>query len=200
MPLVVGFDLDMTLVDSHEGIVDAIRKVLREYGHETSVDEVFKTVGVPLALVFPEWLPDSEIDNAITRYREIYSAEGIPLTTLLPGAREAISAVKAAGGETLVISAKLDTAVKAVLDVVSLDIDHIRGSLYAEAKGEALLEYGATIYVGDHVGDVIGAKTAGCLAVAVNTGPSTKEELATAGADVILDSLVDFPNWLAQQI
>lgn len=200
MGLVVGFDLDMTLVDSHEGIVDAIRKVLREYGHEATVEEVFKTVGVPLALVFPEWLPDDEIDNAIKRYREIYSAEGIPLTTLLPGARDAITAVKAAGGETLVISAKLDTAVKAVLDVVALDIDHVRGSLYAEAKGEALLEYGASIYVGDHVGDVIGAKKAGCISVAVATGPSTRDELKEAGADVLLDSLEQFPDWLTSAL
>lgn len=200
MGLVVGFDLDMTLVDSHEGIVDAIRKVLREYGHETTDEEIFQTVGIPLALVWPKYLPEPEGDRATRRYREIYSVEGIPTTKLLPGARESLEAIRAANGEVLVISAKLDTAVKAVLDVVGLQADHIVGSLYAEAKGDALKKFDADIYVGDHVGDVKGAKAAGCVAVAVNTGPSTREELEQAGADVLLVSLEEFPAWLASYL
>lgn len=200
MSLVVGFDLDMTLVDSHEGIVDAIRKVLREYGHETTVEEIYDTVGIPLALVWPRWLPEKEAETATARYRQIYSVEGIPTTKLMPGARESIETIKGFGGEVLVISAKLDTAVKAVLDVVGLQADHIVGSLYAEAKGEALKKYSAQIYVGDHVGDVKGAKAAGCVAVAVNTGPSTREELHDAGADVLLATLEEFPAWLSTRV
>lgn len=199
MTLVVGFDLDMTLVDSHEGIVSAIRKTLLEYGHETTDEEIFQTVGIPLALVWPKYLPEPEGDRATRRYREIYSAEGIPTTKLLPGARASVEAIKAAGGEVLVVSAKLDTAVKAVLKVVGLEADHIVGSLYAEAKGDALRQYSADIYVGDHVGDVKGAKAAGCVSVAVNTGPSTWEELESAGADVVMHSLEEFPAWLSSR-
>lgn len=196
MTLVVGFDLDMTLVDSHEGITDAISKVLREYGVVVADEEIYQTVGIPLAMVFPRWLPESETDAAIIRYREIYADEGIPKTTLLPGARDAIQAVKDHAGQTLVISAKLDASVMLVLGVVDLPIDHVRGSLYAEAKGDALREYRAQIYVGDHVGDVKGALAANAVAVAVATGPSTRAELEAAGADVVLSSLEQFRPWL----
>jgi phosphoglycolate phosphatase len=196
MSLVVGFDLDMTLVDSHEGITDAISKVLREYGVVADDHDIYKTVGIPLALVFPQWLPDSETDNAIVRYREIYAEEGIPKTKLLPGAADALQAVKDRGGETLIISAKLDASVHLVLDVIGVKVDHVRGSLYAESKGDALREYRAQIYVGDHVGDVKGALAANAVAVAVATGPSTWEELHEAGADFILPSLVPFRSWL----
>lgn len=196
MTLRVGFDLDMTLVDSHEGITDAIAKVMLEYGIVADREEIYQTVGIPLALVFPKWLPESETDRAIIRYREIYAEEGIPKTKLLPGAADALQAVKDHGGETLVISAKLDASVHLVLDVVGLKVDHVRGSLYAEAKGDALREYHAQIYVGDHVGDVKGALAANAVAIAVATGPSTRAELGDAGADVILESLTEFRPWL----
>jgi phosphoglycolate phosphatase len=194
--LVVGFDLDMTLVDSHEGITDAISKTLREYGVVVADEEIYQTVGIPLGLVFPKWLPESATDAAIIRYRELYAKEGIPKTTLLPGAADAIQAVKDLGGQTLVVSAKLDISVHLVLDTVGMTVDHVRGSLYAEAKGDALREYGAQIYVGDHVGDVKGAIAANAYAVAVATGPSTQQELEEAGADIVLPSLVPFRSWL----
>jgi phosphoglycolate phosphatase len=196
MQLRVGFDLDMTLVDSHEGIVSAIARVLDGYGVTVSPEEIYSTVGVPLALVFPLWLPETETAAAIHQYREIYRVEGIPLTTLLPGARESMEMVRELGGETLVISAKLESAVRLVLDVVGLKADHVRGGLYAEEKGQALLELGAQIYVGDHPGDVIGAQTARAVSVAVTTGPTPEEELRAAGADVIVASLEQFPAWL----
>lgn len=196
MTLVVGFDLDMTLVDSHEGITDAIAQVLRQYDVIVRDEEIYQTVGIPLALAFPRWLPESETDRAIHLYREIYARDGIPKTTLLPGARDALQAVKDHGGQTLIISAKLDASVNLVLDVVGLSVDHVRGSLYAESKGDALREYGAQIYVGDHIGDVKGALAANAVAVAVATGPSTWAELEEAGADYVLPSLEPFRSWL----
>ncbi len=63
-------------------------------------------------------------------------------------------------------------------------------------KAEALLEHGATVYVGDHVGDVAGARAAGVLSVGVPTGPVGADELRAAGADVVLADLAEFPAWL----
>jgi len=51
------------------------------------------------------------------------------------------------------------------------------------------------VYVGDHIGDVRGAATAGALSVAVATGPCAPEELAEAGAHVVLTDLTDFRAW-----
>lgn len=52
------------------------------------------------------------------------------------------------------------------------------------------------MYVGDHTGDVRGARTAEALSVAVTTGPCDADELRAAGADVILQNLTEFPAWL----
>ena len=58
MSFVVGFDLDMTLVDSAEGIADALVKVFADHGADVRRDDVLATIGLPLDMVFPMWLPD----------------------------------------------------------------------------------------------------------------------------------------------
>ena len=61
-------------------------------------------------------------------------------------------------------------------------------------------EHGATVYVGDHVHDVEGARAAGALSVSVLTGGSTPDELRAAGTDVLLGSLEEFPAWLEEHV
>jgi len=56
------------------------------------------------------------------------------------------------------------------------------------------------MYVGDHTGDVAGAKVAGCYSVAVATGPISRELLAAEGADVVFDSLEPFSAWLGTHL
>ena len=53
------------------------------------------------------------------------------------------------------------------------------------------------VYVGDTLPDVHAARSAGARAVGVATGPVAADELRAAGADVVLDSLAEFPAWLA---
>ena len=57
-----------------------------------------------------------------------------------------------------------------------------------------------SIYVGDHVHDVAGARGADALSVSVLTGGSSEEELRAAGTDVVLDDLREFPAWLDRQL
>jgi len=114
----------------------------------------------------------------------------------MPGAVAAVEAVRAAGGRPLVVTAKHEPNARLHLNHVGIEAE-LRGWLWAEAKAEALLEYGATVYVGDHVGDVRGAHRAGALAVAVATGPCDADELRAAGADVVLTDLTGFPAWFA---
>jgi len=47
---------------------------------------------------------------------------------------------------------------------------------------------------------VAGARAAGAVAVAVATGPCSVDELVEAGADVVLTDLLEFPDWLEEQL
>ncbi|MTA50450.1 MAG: HAD hydrolase-like protein, partial [Actinobacteria bacterium] len=44
----VGFDLDMTLVDSSDGITSTMDVVLKRHGFTIALEEMAKTVGIPL--------------------------------------------------------------------------------------------------------------------------------------------------------
>lgn len=196
MDLVIGFDLDMTLVDSAEGITEALVKVFSDHGADVRPDDVRATIGLPLDMVFPMWLPDESYEQLLDEYREHYGRHGIPKSTLLPGARDAVDAVHEAGGRVIVISAKKKDFVDRVIDVVQLPVDTTYGYLFAEHKGQVLLEEAASVYVGDHEGDIRAARAADAVAFIVTSGPMTREELEPHEPDVIVSSLLEFRPWL----
>lgn len=193
---VVGFDLDMTLVDSADGIVASVQYVLNQYGIDADGDAIRSTIGLPLDHVFPRWLPDEPYDVLLGAYRAHYREHGIPLTLPMPGAREAIDAVRSQGDRVLVVTAKYGAVAGLALDAAGLDADEIVGDLFAEAKGEALRQHRAWAYVGDHPGDIRAAHQAGVHAIAVATGPSPVWELTQVGSDVVLEGLHELPDVL----
>ncbi|WSJ87290.1 haloacid dehalogenase-like hydrolase [Streptomyces sp. NBC_01304] len=193
----VGFDLDMTLIDSRPGIKAAYLELAAETGVPIDADLAVTRLGPPLETELAYWFPEERIPEMVERYREIYPGFAITPTPAMPGAREAVAAVRAQGGRAIVVTAKHEPSAKLHLAHLGIEADAVIGWLWAEAKAEALSEYGASVYVGDHVGDVRGARTADALSVAVPTGPCSADELRTAGADVVLADLTEFPDWLA---
>ncbi|WP_247746809.1 HAD family hydrolase [Streptomyces oryzae] len=196
----VGFDLDMTLIDSRAGIHATWRRLAAETGVSIDADLVVSRLGPPLVQEMAYWFPEEEIPAMAERYRALYPDYAIEPSAALPGAREALEAVRAAGGRTLVVTAKHQPSAKLHLDHLGLVPDVLVGELWAEGKAEALTAHGATAYVGDHVGDVRGARMAGASSVAVATGPCDGAALAEAGADVVLPDLTAFPSWFAEFI
>ncbi|MGD9956735.1 MAG: HAD family hydrolase [Candidatus Nanopelagicales bacterium] len=194
---VIGFDLDMTLVDSSAAIMDGVAAVATSF--DVVIDEVRmrRSIGLPLDVVFAELAPGVPYDEALAIYRARYLSHGLVMHDVLPGARETLEAVVSDGFAVLVVSAKKDTHVRAVLREVDLDhlVADVVGERFGDGKAEALLAAGAEVYVGDHPGDIVGARGAGAIAVAVATGPTPAGELADAGADVLLEDLTAFLPW-----
>lgn len=197
MSFAVGFDLDLTLVDSADGITASYLHAAHSVGVEINPDDLRPLIGLPLPDTMAHFVPVERLPEAVATYREIYPSLGVPRSKLLPGAVEAVEAVQAHGGRAVVISAKIESAVRLVLDHVGLDVDDVAGDHFGEAKGAALREHGAGIHVGDHPGDMVGARAAGARAVGVTTGSHDAVALREAGADVIFPDLLDFPYWLA---
>ena len=195
--LVVGFDLDMTLIDSRPGIVATFDALAAEIGHPIDGEVVATRLGPTLEMEMANWVPADKIQSASDRYRELYADLGVPGTSLLPGARESVRAVRDAGGTSIVVTAKFEPNAIACLAHVGLAIDVVVGWRHGPQKGETLAEHGASIYVGDTPADIIGARSAGATAVCVATGPHDAQELRDAGADAVLDSLEQFPAWLS---
>ncbi len=196
----VGFDLDMTLIDSRPGIHACYRALAERTGAYIDADLAVTRLGPPLAEELAHWFPAEEVAAVADVYRAMYPATAIAATPAMTGAREAMAAVREAGGRAIVVTAKYEPNAKLHLAHLGMEPDAVVGGLWAEQKAEALREYGAGIYVGDHTGDVRGARTAGALALAVATGPCDAAELRRAGADVVLADLTEFPAWLAAHV
>lgn len=196
-PLTVGFDLDMTLLDTRPGIRATYLALSAETGTPIDADLVVTRLGPPLLDEIRNWFPEDEVERAAARYRELYREHAFAPTVALPGAHAAVEAVRAHGGRVAVITGKYEPNARLHLEHAELHADALVGDLWAETKGDALREHGATVYVGDHLGDIVGARRADAVAVGVATGPYGADELRAAGADVVLADLTEFPAWLA---
>jgi phosphoglycolate phosphatase len=195
----VGFDLDMTLIDPRPGMVRAMEALDEEFALSLDAEHFAANLGPPLADVMRGYgFDEPMVERLVTHFREIYPTIVVGATEPMPGAEQALRAVREAGGRTLVITGKFEPNAGLHLKAFGWDVDRLAGDVFAAAKGEVLREEGATVYVGDHLGDIIGAKTAGAVAVGVATGPYGVDELAEAGADVALRDLTEFSTWLAQ--
>ena len=189
----VGFDLDMTLIDSRRAIMASFAGVAADTGVPIDPAAVDRRLGIKLEDELAYWFPADQVPPAVRIYREHYLRLGGPLTSVLPGAREALAAVRAAGARAVVITAKYEVTARLSLDGVGLAADEIFADVHGPQKAAVLAGLGAGVYVGDTPADMAAAVQAGARAVGVTTGSFTDRELAAAGADLVLASLAGFP-------
>jgi phosphoglycolate phosphatase len=192
-PPPVGFDLDMTLIDSRSAIMASFAGVAADTGVAIDPAGVDSRLGIKLADELAHWFPPGEIENAMRLYREHYLRLLAPLTTLLPGAAQALAAVRAAGASAVVITAKPEVTARLSLASVGLAADEIFPDAHGPEKAQVLAALGAAIYVGDTPADMLAAVAAGVRPVGVATGSFSARELRAAGAADVLASLAGFP-------
>jgi phosphoglycolate phosphatase len=198
--LVVGFDLDMTLIDSRPGVAATFTALNLELGTTIDGAEIAERLGPTLESEMAAYFAAEDVPAVCDRYRELYASLGPPGSSLLRGAVAAFDAVHAAGGRILVVTAKHEPNAHRCLEFVGLRADHVVGWRHGPEKAESLVEHGASVYVGDTPPDMAAARSAGALAVGVATGPWPASALEAAGADVVLPSLETFPEWFARRL
>ncbi|HEU4347817.1 MAG TPA: HAD family hydrolase [Actinoplanes sp.] len=194
----VGFDLDMTLIDSRAGIAATYRALTAATGVYVDADLAISRLGPPLRAELREWFPAEEVEHAVATYRALYPGHALGPTMPMPGAVAALDTVRARGLRVVVVTSKLGRLAELHLAHLGLIADEVAGDLFAEGKAAALTEHGARWYVGDHVGDMVAATTAGVPGVGVTTGPCTAAELWKAGATWVLPDLTAFPELLGE--
>jgi phosphoglycolate phosphatase len=193
VPLVVGFDLDMTLLDTRPGIAAAFRELTARTGVPIDAELAITRLGPPLRQEIAHWFPPASVDEAVELYRSLYPDHAITPSLPLPGAASAIAAVRRKGGNVVVITSKLGRLAELHLAHARLDVDAVYGNVFAEEKATVLTSVRATAMVGDHVADMRGGLAAKVHPIGVVTGPCSREDLFTAGAEVVLDDLREFP-------
>lgn len=195
-PLVVGFDLDMTLIDTVPGFAAALVALGEELDIDFPVQQMTAQLGPPLHHLFEPLMAPAAIAPAVDRFRDLYVDHSITPVPAFPGAEESLAAVRRHGGRIVVVTGKFTPNAQRHVDHLGLDIDHLAGQVWGVGKADVLRQQGCGMYVGDHVHDVEGARAAGILSVSVLTGGCDRAELEAAGTDVVLPDLTCFPAWL----
>ncbi len=139
----VGFDLDLTLIDSQPAILAAWTEVARETGTRIDLDSVTRRLGIKLEDEVAFWFPAAERDAAAATYRRHYVRLAPQLTTPLPGAAEALAAVRRAGERALIITAKHPVSVGPSLVAAGLEADGLYTHVYGPEKAAVLTQVGA---------------------------------------------------------
>jgi phosphoglycolate phosphatase len=193
----VGFDLDMTLIDSRPAILASFAGLGRDTGTAIDLTAVDARLGIKLEDELVFWYPPDERAAAAEIYRRHYVRLAEQMTTALPGAHEALAAVRAAGERVVIITAKHPISVAPSLKAAGLaeNADEVFTFVHGPEKAAVLSRIHAAAYVGDSPPDMAAAVQAGVQAVGVATGSFLADELTHAGADVVLDSLEGFPAW-----
>lgn len=220
----VLWNIDLTLVDvaqvTREAYAEAFRRVTgRPLVHLAPM------AGKPESEIFFESLAMNSADRGnpdqtaelLARFSdalgEAFAARRALLTErgrLLPGAREAVSAVAA---QQSVVQTVLTGTIRpnAIEKLHAFGLDSFfdfevggygsevypKGTLLLLARARAAEKYGAefdegsTVYIADSSRDVEAARIGGAGMIAVASGRSTTTELREAGADIVLADLTD---------
>ena len=194
--VVVGFDLDLTLVDSRPGIAATFRALSLRTGVYIDADAAVTRLGPPLDVELALWYPPEQVEAVAETFRQLYPTSAITTSPLLPGAAEAFAAVRERGGRVVVITGKYEPNARLHLDHLGLRADEVVGWAWAQGKVDAMLQHGVRVYLGDHPADMAAARAVPAAAIGVLTGEHSEDELRAAGADEIFHDLTRFPQWL----
>jgi phosphoglycolate phosphatase len=193
----VGFDLDLTLINSRPAIMAAWSALADELAVHIDLAEVDTRMGIKLEDEVQYWFPVDGHQAAADSYRRHYIRLAPSMTFPLPGAAEALSAVQHSGERAVIITAKHPVSVAPSLAAVPLAADEVFAHVHGPEKAAVLARINAAVYVGDTPADMAAACAGGAAPVGVATGSFDAAELSAAGAQVVLDSLLEFPAWYA---
>ena len=200
------FDLDGTLTDSVQGVVNGFSYVIKKMGRQVPDEkQLRKFVGPPLIVSFGQHLgyPKAEAEKAVEMFREYYNEMGGALQNVVyPGVEKLLTDLNAAGKTLVVATSKGTRAANIVLDHFDLKkyfgfiatADDLIRPRKVDVIRYALDSCGVTdlseaVMVGDREHDVLAANEVGLDSVGVLYGYGSREELTAAGATYLAENI-----------
>lgn len=212
----VFFDLDGTVCNSAEGILNAVTYAVDRMGlPRQDRRQMLRFIGPPLSRTFAADYHLSEADTlrAVEFYREYYNTRGIFECSLFDGIPALLDRLSAAGYGLVLATCKPAASARRVLEHFGLldrfrmvsgpEFDGTRGEKY-EVIDYAIETLGLTdrkriLMVGDRQDDILGARHCAVPAAGVLWGFGSKEELTAAGATVLFQTPAEAGDWLTQE-
>lgn len=209
-PKTILFDLDGTLTDSGEGIINCAALALQHFGIPVPDRETMRVfVGPPLHDSFIRFgVPEDKAEEAIHIYRSRYIPIGKFENTPYPGIADLLQKLKEQGHRLYVATSKPEQMSIEILEhfdlakyfrlICGASLDLSRNS--KDAVIAYLLQQtetdGGIVMVGDTAFDVLGAKMHGIPTIGVSWGYGKVEDMENAGAAAIVHTMDELYNAL----
>ena len=199
----VLFDLDGTLLDSVDLIVDSYHHTLAAHSlPPMSRDEILAGLGTTLYAVFGRITDDTATVAAwVATYREYNLAYHDTRVRAYPGTAEMVRRIQKAGFQLGLVTSKNRIGAQRGLTLMGLDDtmevivgadDVVKPKPDPEPVLLALETLGAspdsTLFVGDSHHDIFSGRAAGTLTAGVTWGPFDRAHLELAAPDYYCDS------------
>lgn len=206
------FDLDGTLTDPGEGITRSVAYALSFFGIEVKDrTALYPFIGPPLVDSFSTFYGFSpeKARQAVGRYREYFSRQGIFENELYPGIKELLENLKRHGVRILLASSKPELYARKILEHFQLlpFFDFVAAATMDDARSKktdvvryALETCGISpdraVMIGDRQHDIEGAKDNALESIGVLWGYGSREELSAAGATRLAESVPQLASLL----
>lgn len=210
-PKAILFDLDGTLTDSGEGIINCATLALEYFGLPVpSREEMRVFVGPPLDQTFIRFgVPEDQAMEAVRVFRSRYLVVGKFENTPYPGIHKLLERLKKQGHRLLVATSKPEETAVEILHKFELSqyFEEICGASFdnnrvhkADVIAYLLGKIGTPknmLMVGDTEFDVLGAAAHGIPTIGVSWGYGKAAAMTEAGAIAIahsMDELFEYIN------
>jgi phosphoglycolate phosphatase len=212
MKKTILFDLDGTLTDSGEGIINCAILALEHFQLPIPDRQTLRVfVGPPLHETFIKFgVPADKAEEAVAVYRSRYVPIGMFENAPYPGIRELLATLKEQCHTLYVATSKPEWMAEEILKKFELDgyFERICGATMDTSRTEKsqVIAYllGLTgsaenaVMVGDTKFDVIGAAAHNIPTVGVSWGYGTVEDMQQAGADAIANTMDELLEYLTK--
>ena len=201
---VIAFDLDGTLTDPENGLIEGFIYAFKKMGVASwgDRDSLRRFIGPSLYVVWQDefGFHETTVVEAIEKFREYYNIYGWWDNKVYDGIHEMLATLKAEGKTIVLATSKPeDTAIK-IMKLFGLDkyFDFLGG-----AKGDnrdhkwQVLDYSLNavgadrskaILIGDRMYDAEGAKICGIDSMGVSWGHGSSDELESSGFTAIANT------------
>ncbi|MED0982499.1 HAD family hydrolase [Bacillus paramycoides] len=210
------FDLDGTLTDPKEGIINSVLYALEKMGiEEGKISELDSFIGPPIQQSFAERynMSEIEIEQAVVYFREYLKKSGLLENKIYDGIPTLLQELKDAGNRLYVATSKPTIFAKQVIEHFQLTsfFEEIVGSNLdgTRIKKEEIIDHilqtneelkkEEIVMIGDRKHDIIGANNNGIASIGVLYGYGSEKELSEARATYIVKDVEELQSFYLEK-
>lgn len=207
------FDLDGTLLNTLEDLMDSVNFALERQGFPLrNLEEIRSFVGNGIRVLMERAVPKDVIGTdtfevCFKDFNDYYKVHMEDKTAPYDGINEMLKNIKKAGFKTAIVTNKVDYAAQELCNRLFPEIDLVVGSVddrpnkpAPDGAFYAIDTLGSkaenTIFVGDADTDILTAKNAGLKSIGVLWGFRDREIIEAEGAEYIVETVNDLEKQL----